>query len=330
MRQVSRSLGGASYILLAASLWGTTATARTFAPAGAGPVAVGAARVIGGGLLLLLVALRGGALRGLVARGTRTRCLLAIGAAAAAAYQTAFFAAAARAGVAVGTVVTIGAAPVFAGILSMATGRPARPGIRWLAATATAVAGCAMLVTGGHASGASAAGVALALLASLCYAVYAVTASYLITNGASDRAVVGAIFGGAAVLLLPVLVTSPVSWVATGSGLAVASYLAVLTTALAYLLYARGLRTTAVTTATTLGLAEPAVAAVLGLAVLGEHLTPAGLAGLGVLAISLVIAAWPSPRPTIARSDREPSRPQGSATPSGATSAPASRSASRP
>ena len=73
MRQVSRSLGGASYILLAASLWGTTATARTFAPASAGPVAVGAARVIGGGLLLLLVALRGGALRGLVTRGTRTR-----------------------------------------------------------------------------------------------------------------------------------------------------------------------------------------------------------------------------------------------------------------
>ena len=52
---------------------------------------------------------------------------------------------------------------------------------------------------------------------------------------------------------------------ATGHGLAVATYLAVLTTALAYLPYARGLRTTAVTTATTLGLAEPAVAAVLGL-----------------------------------------------------------------
>jgi DME family drug/metabolite transporter len=71
------------------------------------------------------------------------------------------------------------------------------------------------------------------------------------------------------------------SMVATGRGLAVATYLAVLTTALAYLLYARGLRTTAVTTATTLGLAEPAVAAVLGLAVLGEHLTPTGFAGLG-------------------------------------------------
>jgi DME family drug/metabolite transporter len=331
LRQLSRSLGGATHILLAASLWGTTATARTFAPAGAGPVAVGAARVIGGGLLLLLVAQRGGALRGLVTRGTRTRCLLAIGAAAAAAYQTAFFAAAARAGVAVGTVVTIGAAPVFTGILSMVTGRPSRPGARWLAATAAAITGCAMLVTGGDASGASAAGVALALLASLCYAVYAVTASYLITSGAEDRAVVGAIFGGAAVLLLPVLFTTPMSWVATGRGLAVATYLAVLTTALAYLLYARGLRTTAVTTATTLGLAEPAIAAVLGLAVLGEHLTPAGLAGLGVLAVSLVIAAWPARRPTAAaRSDRGLSRPRERATPTGATSAPARGRASLP
>jgi drug/metabolite transporter, DME family len=67
------------------------------------------------------VALRGGALRGLVTRGTRTWFLLVTGAAAAAAYQTAFFAAAARVGVAVGTVVTIGAAPVFTGILSMVT-----------------------------------------------------------------------------------------------------------------------------------------------------------------------------------------------------------------
>jgi drug/metabolite transporter, DME family len=115
------------------------------------------------------------------------------------------------------------------------------------------------------------------------------------------------------------------SWVATGQGLAVATYLAVLTTALAYLLYARGLRTTAVTTATTLGLAEPAIAAVLGLAVLGEHLTTTGFAGLGVLATSLVIAARPSPRPTTAAtSGRALDQPQKSATPTGATSTPSS------
>jgi DME family drug/metabolite transporter len=330
LRHISRSLRGPCCILVAASLWGTTATARTFAPAGAGPVAVGAARIIGGGLLLLVVALRGGALRGLVTRGTHTRCLLAVSAAAAAVYQTAFFAATARTGVAVGTVVTIGAAPVFTGVLCMITGQGSRPGARWLAATTAAVAGCVMLATSGHASTSNAAGIALALLASFCYAVYAVTASYLITNGAEDHAVVGAIFGGAAILLLPVLFTSPMRWAATGQGLAVATYLAVLTTALPYLLYARGLRTTAVTTATTLGLAEPAVAATLGLTVLGEHLTATGLAGLGILAISLVTLAWPSQHPTTAASpDREPHHPE-SGTPTDATATHASTQASRP
>ena len=70
-----------------------------------------------------------------------------------------------------------------------------------------------------------------------------------------------------------------------------AVYLAVLTTALAYLLYARGLRTTPVTTATTLGLAEPAIAAVLGLTVLGERLSVGGFCGLAVLAIALLTLA---------------------------------------
>jgi DME family drug/metabolite transporter len=302
MRHISRPHGGARWILLAACLFGTTATARTFAPAGAGPAAVGAARIVGGGLLLLLVALRGGAFGRLVARGARTHCLLAISALAVAGYQLAFFAATERTGVAVGTVVTIGTAPVLAGALAVVTRLAGLPGARWLAATAAAVAGCVLLVTSGHAATATGAGIALALLASFCYAVYAVTASYLITTGAEGRAVVGAIFGGAAVLLTPVLATGPTDWLATGRGLAVAAYLAVLTTAVAYLSYARGLRATTVTTATTLGLAEPAVAAVLGLTVLGEHLTGTGAAGLGVLAVSLVILAWPSRRPAIAAS----------------------------
>jgi len=292
-------------------LWGTTGTARTFAPAGAGPLAVGAVRIVGGGLVLLVLALRRGALRDLVTAGTRTRCLIALGAVAVAVYQAAFFAATARTGVAIGTVVTIGAAPVFAGVLCLLTGQR-RPGARWLAATVAAVAGCALLVTSGHASGANLAGIALALLASSSYAVYAVTASSLISNGAEDRAVVGALFGGAAVLLLPVLATSPVSWLATGRGLAVTGYLAVLTTAAGYLLYARGLRTIPVTTATTLGLAEPAIAAVLGLTVLGEHLTAAGFGGLAVLAVGLVTLAWPtggSKDRDISRSTDLPSAP---------------------
>src|SRR5258706_7614224 len=200
MRHSSPSLGGASCILLAASLWGTTATARPFAPAGAGPVAVGAARVVGGGLLLFVIALRGGALRELARRGTRTRFLLAIGAAAVAAYQTAFFTATARAGVAVGAVVTIGAAPVFTGALSLLIDHGSRPGIRWLAATTAAVGGCAMLVTGGHAAGASTAGIALAPPPRPFYAGFPTPAPVPIRNGARGPGRGGPHFRGAAVL----------------------------------------------------------------------------------------------------------------------------------
>ena len=79
------------------------------------------------------------------------------------------------------------------------------------------------------------------------------------------------------------------------------------------------------TTATTLGLAEPAVAAVLGEAVLGERLTITGLAGLEVLAVGLVIAAWPARRPTAAAtSDRALGQPQKGAAPTGVTSTPSS------
>jgi drug/metabolite transporter, DME family len=182
-----------------------------------------------------------------------------------------------------------------------------------------------MLVISGHASGASAAGVVLALFASFCYAVYAVTASYLITNGAGDRAVVGAIFGGDGRPAHAGPVHQPHELGGDRPGPGGRHLPRRAHHPLAYLLSARGMRTTAVTTATTLGLAEPAVAAVLGLAVLSEHLTITGLAGLGVLAVGLVIAAWPARRPTaVATSDRALGQPQKGATPSGVTSTPSS------
>ena len=63
------------------------------------------------------------------------------------------------------------------------------------------------------------------------------------------------------------------------------------------------------TTATTLGLAEPAIAAILGLALLGEQLTRPGLAGLGILIAGLLILAWPTRRrPAAAPSGPNPER----------------------
>ncbi|REE99551.1 DMT family transporter [Thermomonospora umbrina] len=288
---------GSADILLAASLWGTTGTVRTLAPSGADPVSVGAARIVLGGAVLLAVAAlirgrdgssaRGEGLRRLLSQRRRW-WLLAFGAVCAAVYQCAFFAAVARTGVATGTVVTIGSAPAFTGLIALMTRGP-RPSWRWTVATACAVVGCAALVGGGRSAGVEPFGVALALLSGLAYAVYATIASHLISRGEDDRAVAATLFGLAAVLLLPVLVAGSPGWLLSPSGALVTAYLGVITTAGAYLLYARGLRGTPVTTATTLTLAEPAVAAVLGLLVLDERLGGVALAGLGLLSVGLVL-----------------------------------------
>lgn len=67
------------------------------------------------------------------------------------------------------------------------------------------------------------------------------------------------------------------------------AYLGLVTTAAAYLLYGYGLRTVAVPTAVTLGLAEPVVAALLGVIVLGERLSAPALAGLVLVGLAIVI-----------------------------------------
>ncbi len=281
-------------MLAAAAAWGSTGTAAHFAPAGVSSASVGAARIALGGALLFALAVRTSDSRRTVAhlaaggdQPWRARAAIALAAAAVAGYQVCFFTAVRVTGVAIGTVVAIGGAPVLTGLLTRLTGG-APLGRRWIMATTAAVAGCVVLVTGGRAAGVHPEGVLLALAAGLCYAVYAVVAARLITRGNPETAVMGLLFGGAAVLLLPVLVASPAGWLATGRGLAVVGYLGVVTTAVAYLLYGSGLRTVTAPMAVTIGLAEPAVAALLGLIVLSERLSVTAVIGLILIGLALI------------------------------------------
>jgi len=79
-------------------------------------------------------------------------------------------------------------------------------------------------------------------------------------------------------------------------GAAVALHLAACTTFLAYRLFGRGLRSTPAQVATTLTLAEPAVATLLAVAVLGERLPALSWCGLGVLAAGLACLTVPASR----------------------------------
>ena len=286
-RQILR---GPAAVLLAATLWGTTGTAQALGAGQVDPLAVGAARLVVGGLVLALIGLPGGALRTALTGGPRRWAVLLAGVAGVAGYQEAFFSAVARTGVAVGTVVAIGSAPVLTGLLARLTGSD-RLGPRWWAATAGAVAGASLLTAAGRTGGVVPAGVLLGLLAGLCYASYAVISSRLIVAGVPGRGVVAVLFGGAGVVLLPVMVGTGPGWLGSPRGLLTAAYLGLVTTVLAYLLYARALRRTPVATASTLGLLEPAVATVLGVVVLGERLGPVAVVGLGLVGASLVLVA---------------------------------------
>lgn len=290
-------------ILTAAVLWGTTGTAASLAPADAPAAAVGCAGLALGGVLLFLTS-RGA--RTLPAACTRPeRWLLVLGALAVAGYPVTFYPAVARDGVAVATVTALGSAPVLTGLLSWATGGP-RPTARWTGATAAAVLGCALLVLGPELAGPAApmdlTGVALAACAGLSYATYSLIGGRLITGGHASDPVMGVMFGAAGVLVLPLVLSTGPHWLGTVRGAAVALHLALFTVYLAYRLFGLGLRRTPASVATTLTLAEPAVAAVLGVTVLGERLPAASWCGLAVLALALAVLTAPG---AAGRGDRD-------------------------
>ena len=208
-------------------------------------------------------------------------------------YQVAFFAAVDRTGVALGTLVALASAPVLCGLLA----REALPR-GWAAATACAVAGCALLLAPGADGGQDALGVTLALVAGACYAVYTVSAKRLLNAGVSR---------------CPFW---PGRWRPARSSLrrfcqrrrrpgerprACARGLARAGGNGAGLrpVRPRSARVPAAL-AGTLSLAEPLTAAALGVLVLGERPSSGGAAGAVLLATGLVLARCSSGRPAAA------------------------------
>ena len=207
-----------------------------------------------------------------------------------AAYQPFFFGGVGQSGVAVGTIVALGSTPVFAGALAPLVHGDA-VSRRWMAATASAVVGGGLLLAGGEEIG-----VAMALVAGMAYAVFALAVKGPLEHH-SPVAVMGVSLCGGAVMLLPLSIGSEVAWVATTRGAAVALHLGLVATALAYYLLGFGLARLQVPTATTISLFEPLTAAALGMVVLGERLTATAGVGAALLVVGLLAAAWRPHRP---------------------------------
>jgi len=312
--RASRSAGGVTAVLVAATVWGTTGTATHFAPGV--PAAVFGAVTFGLGGLVFAALTGRRAVRAVTRPGGRR--WVALGAASLVVYAVAFYGALDDAGVALGTTVAIGSSPLFAGLVEWAADRR-RVTRRWVVATVVSVVG--MVVVTLARSGATGderllAGLGAALLAGLTYATYswavarglgagtvvgattggagAGAAALPVVTASDGRGIVGAVFGLAAVPLTVLAVVVGRDDLAVGANWPVFLYLALVPTVLGHSLYALGLRRTSASAATLLSLFEPVVAAVLAVLVVGERLGVAGWTGIALVVVGLAVLAVPA------------------------------------
>lgn len=280
------SRGGLVSVLLAALLFSTSGTAQALANVASTPLGVGAARLFVGTTLLIVLLPAFGQRRLDVLRVWRMRTALIAGACIGL-FQWAFFGGVQGAGVALGTVLVIGSAPVFAGVLSwLVFKRP--PSRAWALATGIGVIGLILLSSAGISTG-SVSGVLLSLTAGLAIAVYTVGAKVMLDRGVHPILLLSSTCAFGAVLLLPIAALQPLGWLLEPRGIGLALYLGIATLAMANTLQLRGIRALGPAPVTTLMLAEPVLATILGVVVLGEVVGAVGWLGFILVLGSLTL-----------------------------------------
>ncbi|AXT37867.1 EamA family transporter [Alteromonas sp. BL110] len=286
-------LKGMLSIVIASFLWGTTGTAAQFAPA-VSPLAIGAFAMGIGGVLLCISA------RKLLVKDApilfSTPLIFLFGSACVAIYPLAFYSSMRLSGVAIGTVVSIASAPLFAALLEYFLSK--KPvSLKWFISFIFGVLGIGLLAMG-KAEGASELsasksnqifGVILGLIAGLTYAGYSWAAKQHIDTGANSKSAMAGLFGCAAIVLLPSLWFTGQNLFANAIHTSVSLYMAVVPMFLGYLLFGYGLRTTEASKATLITLIEPLVATFFAIFLIGEVFKPVGWIGMTLVSLCLFI-----------------------------------------
>ncbi|MDQ7906478.1 DMT family transporter [Phytohabitans sp. ZYX-F-186] len=312
---------GFLFISVAATAWGTggAVAALLYRTSGLGPIAVSWWRfAIGVTILGAVLAVRRPAAAPAPHRGRRcdlvlpVRCLdapdrertrrrrgkrdLVVIGVGLAVYQTAFCGAVAYIGLAVATVVTLGAGPVLIAFGARVT-LGERLGRSGTAAVSLALAGLVLLAGGSGGAGTRPAlGVALSLLSATGYAaVTLLTRARRTAARPYETALAGFAVGG--VCLLPFALAEGLGGPYTAGTVGWLLYLGAVPSALAYGLFFAGLTHVRAATASVVALLEPVVAAVIAVALLGERLSAAAVAGTVVLlgAVAALVATESAP-----------------------------------
>ncbi|MFJ9181386.1 DMT family transporter [Streptomyces sp. NPDC102360] len=280
---------GLVYLVVAGAAWGTAGAAASlvFRVGGLGPAALSFWRCVGGLVLLVVVrALRCGPAP--VSYETRGRKAVRLGVLglSLAVFQTAYFAAVQATGLAVGTVVALGAGPVLIAVgARVLLGE--RLGVGGLLSVAGALGGLAVLVLGGGGAAVRPLGVGWALLSATGYAVMTLLTRWFGRHGGGGGGV-GTTVGTFAVASLALLPLGAVEGLVPHTGhhlvvLGLLAYIASVPTALAYALYFAGAAVVRSATVSVIMLLEPVGAAVIAVTLLGEELTAATVAGTALM-----------------------------------------------
>lgn len=199
-------------------------------------------------------------------------------------YQASFFMGAEKIGIAIGTLVALGLAPLLAGLVSWWMGL-GRPTWQWAVCTATAISGLGLLT--GTAGNADTTGLLLVTLAGWSYSIFTVVGVKMVQRfGVTGAEVLAVAFSIGALIALPI-VASTSRWVDGPKPLAAIIYAGLGATTIAYLLFGNGISHLSAGTVSTLTLFEPVTATSLGVFLLGESMNLRGWIGCGIIIVGL-------------------------------------------
>ena len=293
---INNNLKGILAIVVASLLWGTTGTAASFSDS-INALGIGAFSTGVGGFLLALTSFNK------LIKDYRILLkqwrLFLLGAFAVAAYPLAFYSSMKWSGVAIGTIVSIASAPIFAVLVERLFSQKL-VSRKWFICFTLGTVGVVLLTTGkeyvvvdgDYGFEQQSIGIALGCIAGGAYACYSWIARGLIEMGAHHRSALSGLFGGAALLLLPLLWFTGENLFLNVTNSLVAIYMAIVPMFLGYLLFSYGLKFVETSNATLITLIEPLIATLLAVSLLGESFDTVGWLGAFMLFLCLLIQSF--------------------------------------
>lgn len=305
---------GASQVLFAGMLWGTSGTIASLLPDNASTLSIAAVRLaIGSSALLVFLMLEK---RGLpFARLPRIPLpLLMVSAIGMAITQMALFLSVRLSGVTVATMIFIGSSPLFGGLLSSLF-RKERQTRSWMVSSLIVAAGCLGMAFSETFVGDGAVnqsslllGSLAAMVAGLGWALVGNCIKTLHTYGSPLESSAIVMLAGS-VVLLPLAALDGLGWLAQPGNFSLALALGIVSAAMPYLFFSLGMKRIPVAHAFLYGLIEPITASLLGMILLKERLNGTGMIGYGLVLAGLVLFSVWAAMAAKARTQEIPSSP---------------------